>query len=118
MTAQVDLLKIIAGFATEHDGLLVRVVMPYPNSFGGWRYCRLGFVFGKEPVDIEPGALATDPVQLAAALMTLATDRAEGAATCHLTVSLILPDGAEISLGQEEAALLHSYVAARGVIAS
>ncbi|WP_072381569.1 hypothetical protein [Novosphingobium sp. NDB2Meth1] len=116
MTSKPNLLAIIAGFASEYEGLRVRAVMPYPNGVGGWTYRRLGFVFGKEPVDIDPAELGSDPVKLADALLLLAADKREGAATCHLAVSLVLPDGTEIALGYEEQALLRSYVAARGVI--
>lgn len=116
MTKKFNLLAIIAGFASEYEGLRVRVVMPYPNGVGAWRYCRLGFVFEKEPLEIEPCELGSDPVQLAAALHRLATDESQGAATFHLSVSLVLPDGTEIAIGEMEAALLKSYVDARGVI--
>lgn len=116
MKKGLGIVQVVRGFATEFSAARLKVRVAY-QRMGKWTYRRCGFEFGKEAIELELGQLGTDPVQVANAIVTLATDKERDAPECQLDVTLALPDLPDRAIGETDVAELRAFVAARGVVA-
>lgn len=117
MKAGPSVVQVVRGFATEFSAARLKVRVAFKKTTGQWSHRRFGFEFGKEAVEIEPGQLGADPVQVADAIVKLATEKQSDTGTETLAVILAVPDLPEKAIGDSEVAELRAFVAARGVVA-
>ena len=107
-------IPVVRGFAGDFSEARLKVAVAWEMG-GRWSYRRLGFAFDKEPIELELRQLGTDPVQVAAGIVRLATDKSSDNDINRLSVSLVLADGKERVVAEEAVAELSAFVAARGV---
>lgn len=105
---KISVSDIVAGHAGEYSAARVRVVMP--RAIGGrWQYCRFGFTFGQEPVELAMDQLGASSVEIAEVIVRLADDKFADEAQPILSALLVLPDGSEQQIGEVDVAELRAF---------